>query len=499
MGRDKALLPAGKNEENSFVGQLARNLAAFDDLWLSIGREESYPQISLPKISDRYPDAGPMGGLESALTVCRHDILFVTAVDMPFVDYDLAKDLYGRLMDRPDLDALLMVDAQGRKQHLLGLYRKRLLPLLRKRLEERQAALSWEPVLGKESPEQTGTRTKWMNECPEAGRGQTAGRTGAGMDQTHGRKSAGDKDRAYRMRDLLAEIRVAYVPADQVREGARKTLTCNTWQEYEDLLAREEAGQDPKFQPLSGEDGQDLKSQSRKGEESQLAEGLNLQDDSVQARSAGNKARSMGESDPVQADPAGKQVKFSGEPESTSSWAMTRSGPLPVISVTGWSGSGKTTFLEKLIPCLKERGLRLACLKHDAHHFQVDKEGKDSYRMTQAGTHMTGLFSVDKGVWMENRPLDLDQMLMAVHDVDLVLLEGGSQTIYPKILVYRQALRRGMRVRPEDCLAVVSDDPVPAARKQFSFGDPDRAADFIASWRQQTLKEIKDQGLVIQR
>ncbi len=472
MGRDKALLPAGKNEENSFVGQLARNLAAFDDLWLSIGREESYPQISLPKISDRYPDSGPMGGLESALTVCRHDILFVTAVDMPFVDYDLAEDLYGRLMDRPDLDAILMMDSQGRKQHLLGLYRKKVLPLLRKRLEE---GLETEEKSRTQVEETRTSETDCSKKNPKKA-------------PEKGPKTGIKKGRAYRMKDVLKELNLAYVPADQVREGARKTLSCNTWEEYEALLALEEDGQDPTFQPIPGEDGQDLKPQSRKGEDGEMAEGLNLQEDSLEARPVGYKAMS-----------AGNKVRPMGEPDPARPWAMTRSGPLPVISVTGWSGSGKTTFLEKLIPCLKERGLRLACLKHDAHHFQVDKEGKDSYRLTQAGTHMTGLFSVDKGVWMENRPLDLDQMLMAVHDVDLVLLEGGSQTIYPKILVYRQALRRGMRVRPEDCLAVVSDDQVPAARRQFGFGDPDRAADFIAAWRQQIIKEIKDQGLVIQR
>ncbi len=472
MGRDKALLPAGKNEDNSFVGQLARNLAAFDDLWLSIGREESYPQISLPKISDRYPDSGPMGGLESALTVCRHDILFVTAVDMPFVDYDLAEDLYGRLMDRPDLDAILMMDSQGRKQHLLGLYRKKVLPLLRKRLEE---GLETEEKSRTQVEETRTSETDCSKKNPKKA-------------PEKGPKTGIKKGRAYRMKDVLKELNLAYVPADQVREGARKTLSCNTWEEYEALLALEEDGQDPTFQPIPGEDGQDLKPQSRKGEDGEMAEGLNLQEDSLEARPVGYKAMS-----------AGNKVRPMGEPDPARPWAMTRSGPLPVISVTGWSGSGKTTFLEKLIPCLKERGLRLACLKHDAHHFQVDKEGKDSYRLTQAGTHMTGLFSVDKGVWMENRPLDLDQMLMAVHDVDLVLLEGGSQTIYPKILVYRQALRRGMRVRPEDCLAVVSDDQVPAARRQFGFGDPDRAADFIAAWRQQIIKEIKDQGLVIQR
>ena len=399
MGRDKALLPAGKKENISFVGQLADSLAAFDDLWLSIGREESYPEVSVRKISDRYPDAGPMGGLESALTACRHDILFVTAVDMPFVDYALAEDLYKLLMRDPSLDAILMIDSQGRKQHLLGLYRKSVLPLLSRRLKENQ----------------------------EADR----------------QKSGGQKERVCRMRDFLEEIRAAYVPADQVRDGARKTLSCNNRKEYQDLLARIET------------DRPETDFQETNRQRTDLP--------------GTNRPETM----------MGDEAEIDGLQQGVRKYILTDSGWTPVISITGWSGSGKTTFLEKLLPCLKKKGLRIACLKHDAHHFEVDKKGKDSYRLTRAGADMTGLFSADRGVWMENRPVDLARMLQAVHDVDLILLEGGSETVYPKILVYREALKRGMRVPAEKCLAVISDDPVNGARRHFSFDETEKAAEFI--------------------
>ena len=380
MGRDKALLPLDQNEKTTFVGQLVENLAGFDDLWLSIGQGKSYPEIPVRKISDRHPDAGPMGGLESVLMVCRHDILFVTAVDMPFADRKLALELYGKMEEDPSLDALLMEDRKGRKQPLLGLYRKRVLPLLSRRLEEKREA--------------------------------------------DGRKNIGKKDRTYRMKDFLKEIRAAYVSADQVESGERKTLSCNNREEYQALLMRQEADR----KDTVWDDGTEVECRR----------------------------------------PAGKD------------YVLTDTGRIPVISVTGWSGSGKTTFLEKLLPHLKRKGLRVACLKHDAHHFEVDKEGKDSYRLTSAGADMTGLFTRGKGVWMENRPVDLDGMLRLVHDVDLILLEGGSETIFPKILVYREALGRGMRVRPEECLAVISDDPAAGARRQFSFDETEQTAEFLA-------------------
>ena len=58
---------------------------------------------------------------------------------------------------------------------------------------------------------------------------------------------------------------------------------------------------------------------------------------------------------------------------------------LPMLGITGYSGSGKTTLLEKLLPQLKQRGLRLAVIKHSHHDAQVDKPGKDSWRMKEAG------------------------------------------------------------------------------------------------------------------
>lgn len=430
MGRDKALLPVDQNRKETFVGLLVEKLAGFGDLWLSIGQEESYPQVPVRKISDRYPDAGPMGGLESVLTVCRHDILFVTAVDIPFADRDLAWELYEKMQEDPSLDALLMLDGQGRKQPLLGLYRKSVLPLLSRRLEEKSRQESGRGEIGN----------------------QKAGSKGeSGKEETAGRENCGRKDRAYQMKDFLKEIRVAYVPADQVRDGERKTLSCNNRKEYQDLMARIETG---------------LHEANR--QETALHEANRQETDLHEA----NRQETM----PADAAKDGVLQQALRE------YVLTDSGRIPVVSVTGWSGSGKTTFLEKLIPCLKRKGLRVACLKHDAHHFEVDKEGKDSYRLTRAGADMTGLFSRDKGVWMENRPVDLNRMFRSVHDVDLILLEGGSETIFPKILVYREALGRGMRVPPEDCLAVISDDPAPGALRQFSFDETEQAAAFLAAY-----------------
>ena len=84
---------------------------------------------------------------------------------------------------------------------------------------------------------------------------------------------------------------------------------------------------------------------------------------------------------------------------------------IPVIAVAAWSGTGKTTLLERLIPVLKERGLRVCVMKHDAHEFEVDRVGKDSWRMTRAGADVTILTNGAHAAILENRPVTAEALL----------------------------------------------------------------------------------------
>jgi len=59
---------------------------------------------------------------------------------------------------------------------------------------------------------------------------------------------------------------------------------------------------------------------------------------------------------------------------------------IPVIAFAAYSGTGKTTLIEKLVCELEDRGLRLAVIKHDGHKFEIDHEGKDSWRFCQSGS-----------------------------------------------------------------------------------------------------------------
>ncbi len=152
---------------------------------------------------------------------------------------------------------------------------------------------------------------------------------------------------------------------------------------------------------------------------------------------------------------------------------------IPVVSLVAYSGSGKTSFLEKLIPELKKRGLRVAVVKHDAHDFELDREGKDSARISKAGADVTAIVSANRAAIMENRSVDFAEIVRRIRDVDLIITEGGKHENWPKVMLYRAAAGKEYAARPEDCLAVVSDTPIENAPVSFGLEDAAGLADFI--------------------
>ena len=155
---------------------------------------------------------------------------------------------------------------------------------------------------------------------------------------------------------------------------------------------------------------------------------------------------------------------------------------IPIIAFSAWSGTGKTTLIEQLIMEMKTRGLRVAVIKHDVHHFEIDHEGKDSWRFSRAGADITVLNSSEKTALIEQRSLTLTQAISMIHDVDLILAEGYQQEHLPKIGISRRETGRGFRLPLSEYAAVVTDeDPADFPRELpvFSFSEIAGLADFI--------------------
>jgi len=154
---------------------------------------------------------------------------------------------------------------------------------------------------------------------------------------------------------------------------------------------------------------------------------------------------------------------------------------IPIFSVVAFSGTGKTTLLVKLVEELKSRGLRVAVIKHDAHEFDIDHEGKDSWRFTRAGADVTAIVSGTKAAIMENRPIPIESLIDRISDVDLILTEGYKSGAWPKIAIQRSATGRPLPVPAEECFAIVTDVPVDANIPCFSLDDVSGLADLIIS------------------
>ncbi|HZK56176.1 MAG TPA: molybdopterin-guanine dinucleotide biosynthesis protein B, partial [Desulfosporosinus sp.] len=141
---------------------------------------------------------------------------------------------------------------------------------------------------------------------------------------------------------------------------------------------------------------------------------------------------------------------------------MVQNSSIPVISfVAAKSGSGKTTLMVKVIKELKAEGLKIATIKHDAHSFDMDKPGKDTWRMAEAGANIVAISSPKKLAIIEkvDDEKTLDEIIERISGVDLILTEGFKKGGKPSIEVFRSAVHRELLGEAVQRLAIASDIP----------------------------------------
>jgi len=162
----------------------------------------------------------------------------------------------------------------------------------------------------------------------------------------------------------------------------------------------------------------------------------------------------------------------------------------PVLGFAAFSGTGKTTLLEKLIPQLTDRGIRIGLVKHAHHAFDIDQPGKDSYRLRKAGAQQVLIASSQRQALMTENTTPqeprLDELLarLDLDNIDLVLVEGFKHVAFPKIELHRKVLGKTL-LHPEDAdiIAVASDHltdcgDLPA----LDINDTAAIAAFIIEW-----------------
>lgn len=172
------------------------------------------------------------------------------------------------------------------------------------------------------------------------------------------------------------------------------------------------------------------------------------------------------------------------------SWLLSMTSfdrfPVPVFGITGWKNSGKTRLTTGLIATLTARGLRVGAIKHAHHSFEIDHEGRDSFRMRAAGARQVAVVSQYR--WALVRELDgeeepsFEHILSHFTGYDLVLAEGYKQLRFPKIETRsaQQSTRQLLAEGRDDIVAIASDDP--ADRGTLPLFHPDDLAgiaDFV--------------------
>ncbi|GFO59635.1 hypothetical protein GMST_19600 [Geomonas silvestris] len=159
------------------------------------------------------------------------------------------------------------------------------------------------------------------------------------------------------------------------------------------------------------------------------------------------------------------------------------------VSFVAKSGTGKTTLLEKVIVNLKERGLRVGVIKHDAHRFDIDHPGKDSHRLTAAGADTMLISSPEKlAVVKKHRASPPIEELIATYfgDVDIVLTEGFKLSSMPKIELHRQERSQTLLCRGENydatLIAIASDEALEVDVPVLDLNDPAQVAQFVVDY-----------------
>ncbi|WP_330943700.1 bifunctional molybdopterin-guanine dinucleotide biosynthesis adaptor protein MobB/molybdopterin molybdotransferase MoeA [Vibrio diabolicus] len=164
---------------------------------------------------------------------------------------------------------------------------------------------------------------------------------------------------------------------------------------------------------------------------------------------------------------------------------------IPILGFAAYSGTGKTTLLEALLPKLTEAGLRIGMLKHAHHNFDVDKPGKDSHRLRKAGASQMLIASRNRFALMTETPeaeAEFEYLLTRFDEdkLDVVLVEGCKNIAFPKIELHREEVGKPwLYPHDENIIAIASDSAeLDSELPQMNINDLNAIAQFVLQYVQ---------------
>lgn len=138
----------------------------------------------------------------------------------------------------------------------------------------------------------------------------------------------------------------------------------------------------------------------------------------------------------------------------------------PILGFAAPSGTGKTTLLIKLIPLLKQQGIRIAVIKHSHHDFEIDQPGKDSYRLRHAGAEQMLIASAYRHALITETPEQHEPQLSHLiqqlnhSKTDLILVEGFRHESFPKIELHRTATGKALLYPNDNSIIALACDSI---------------------------------------
>ena len=164
----------------------------------------------------------------------------------------------------------------------------------------------------------------------------------------------------------------------------------------------------------------------------------------------------------------------------------SKKGSTIINIVASCSNVGKTTLIEGLIKELRKRGYSFSTIKHDVHGFDMDKEGKDTWRHRKAGAEQVCISSKNRFAMIKEveEELALDSIINDISETDFIIVEGYKNSNLRKIEVAREEKGRNIITPKDKLIAVASDfNPLIDGVGWVDINDYEKLADIVEKER----------------
>ena len=162
-----------------------------------------------------------------------------------------------------------------------------------------------------------------------------------------------------------------------------------------------------------------------------------------------------------------------------------------IFGIVGWSGSGKTDLVIRLINFFVSNSLIVSSIKHTHHKFEIDKEGKDSYKHSNAGSSEVMIFSKKRWAMISklyDEDIRIEQIIKKFNPkTNIILIEGLKYSNFPKIEVIRSTLNKPLLFEnDENIKAIVYDKEFNGFeninKPYFRFDETNKIGNFIKNY-----------------